>query len=288
VAEAGYQIKNSDYKAYGIQTMTQALEKSLNTGAIYAERQIGNKNFLDYIKRFGFGQVTGIELPGESAGNIANLKNLKSDIQFFTAAFGQGITVTPIQLISAYNALANGGILMKPQIVKKIIYSDGHTEEIEPQEIKRVVTQSAANQVSQMLGSVVINGHGKRAGVPGHEVGGKTGTAQVASQSVRGYEEGKNIGSFAGYAPLINPEFTVLVRMDDPKAVEWAESSAAPVFGELMKFLLEYKSIEPTQSYTQAQLDEFNRMHNLKELFLQKKEEDKTGADEDKNKQKEN
>ncbi len=275
VTEAGYSIQNSDYKSNGLQTMTQVLEKSLNTGVIYAQKLVGNKNFADYMHRFGFGETTGIDLFGESAGNINNLKNLKSDIQFFTAAFGQGITVTPIQLASAYSAIANGGVLMKPQIVEKIIGQNDEEEPISPQEIHRVISPSAAEDLGQMLVSVVKEGHGKRAGVPGYLVGGKTGTAQVASQERKGYEEGKNIGSFGGFAPADNPKFTIIVRVDNPKAVEWAESSAAPVFGELMKFLLEYYNIEPTEEYVQKDLDVFNSTHNLKEFASKAEEEEK-------------
>lgn len=290
VVEAGYVMKNSDLKAYGQQTMTQVLEKSLNTGAIYAEKLLGNKNFSDYVKRFGFGEITGIELPGESAGDIANLKNLKINIQFFTASFGQGITVTPMQLVSAYNSIASGGILMKPQIVEKIIYEGGQEKEIKPQEIRRVITQQAANEISQMLGSVVVNGHGKRAGVPGYLVAGKTGTAQVASQDKKGYEKGKNIGSFAGFAPLNDPRFTVLVRIDNPKEVEWAESSAAPVFGELMKFLLNYGNIKQTENYTQADLNLFDQTHTLNRFLMEKEKEekDKKKKEEETEKEKEN
>lgn len=279
VQEAGYGIKNSDEKAYGRQTMTQVLEKSLNTGAIFAEKLVGNKDFADYIKRFGFGDLTGVDLFGEAGGNLNNLKNTRSDIQFFTASFGQGITVTPIQLISAYNAIANGGILMKPQIVEKVIKSDGSEEEIEPEEVRQVISKQAAGEVSQMLLSVVVNGHGKRAAVPGYLVGGKTGTAQVAKSSAKGYEEGKTIGSFAGFAPVDNPRFTVLVRMDDPKNVEWAESSAAPTFGELMKFLLEYANIEPTEEYTQKDLDAFYATHTLSADFIKKEEDNKKEGD---------
>lgn len=272
VRESGYTIRNSDLKAHGTQTMTQVLEKSLNTGAIYAERLLGNKNFADYVKRFGFGKISGISLPAENPGNINNLKNLKSNIQFFTASFGQGITVTPIQLVLAYNAIANGGVLMKPQIVEKIIHTDGTEENIEPQEKRRVISQNAANQVAQMLRSVVTNGHGKRADVPGYLVAGKTGTAQVASTDKKGYAQGKSIGSFAGFAPTNNPQFTVLVRIDNPKGVQWAESSAAPTFGELMKFLLDYKNIKPTEKYTQADLNAFNRRHTLSDYFIKNDE----------------
>lgn len=274
VKEAGYSIQNSDYKANGVQTMTQVLGKSLNTGVIFAQKLTGNKNFADYVSRFGFGEPTGVDLFGESAGNINNLKILKSNIQFFTAAFGQGISVTPLQLALAYSAIANKGILMKPQIVEKTVNQNTNNEEIiNPREIRRVISPKAAEDITQMLVGVVREGHGKRAGVPGYLVGGKTGTAQVASLEKKGYEEGKNIGSFGGFAPADNPSFTIVVRMDNPKTVEWAESSAAPTFGELMKFLLEYYNIEPTQAYTQKDLNDFNATHTLSEVSLEKKDE---------------
>ncbi len=249
VKEAGYGIKNSDEKSYGTQTMTEVLEKSLNTGVIYVERLVGNKKFAEYIKRFGFGEKTGIELPSEAAGNIKNLEAVKRNIQFFTASFGQGITVTPMQLINAYAAIANKGMLMKPQIVEKKIYPDGRVEVVEPQEIRKVISEESAKKVSEMLRSVVVKGHGKRADVPGYLVGGKTGTAQVAKSGSKGYEENISIGSFAGYAPTDDPQFVALIKIYHPKDVEWAESSAAPAFGKIMKFLLEYYKIEPTEPY---------------------------------------
>ncbi len=273
VREAGYAIQNSDEKAYGTQTMTQVLENSLNTGAIHAEKMLGNKNFLDYLKRFGFGEATGIDIMGESSGNISNLKNTRSDINFFTASFGQGITITPIQLIAAYGALANGGMLMKPYIVDTIVRIDGTEEEAAPTEVRRVISNHASFKISEMLKSVVINGHGKMAGVPGYTVGGKTGTAQMTGADIKGYEEGKSIGTFVGFAPVHDPEFVILVKIENPKDVIWAESSAAPAFGELMKFLLEYYKVEPTEEYTEKDLEKFNMTHNLKEFFIKKEEE---------------
>jgi len=248
VTEAGYSIHNSDLKANGVQTMTQVLEKSLNTGVIYIEKLVGNKLFSDYVKRFGFGQKTGIDLPGELAGNVLNLNDPKTTINFFTASFGQGIAVTPIQLVTGYGALANSGMLMKPQIVDKMRYSDGRIQEIKPEEVRQVVSKTTADQMGQMLRSVVTDGHGKQADVPGYLVGGKTGTAQIAKAG--GYEQGTNTGSFGGYAPINDPQFVVLVKMVNPRGVAWAESSAAPTFGRVMKFLLEYYNVKPTEDPT--------------------------------------
>jgi len=277
VQDAGFTIRNAELKAYGLETMTQVLDKSLNTGAIFAEKALGNDGFADYVKRFGFGDTTGVDLYGEAAGDISNLSNLRSDIQFYTASFGQGITVTPIQLISAYNAIANGGILMKPQVIEKIVHPDGTTQEVEPQVVRRVISEQTALEVSKMLRDVVVNGMGKSAGVPGYLVAGKTGTAQVASSSARGYQDGETIGSFAGFVPEDNPKYTVLVRIDNPKGVLWAESSAAPTFGELMKFLLDYENVAPTETYTQHDLDTFSATHTLSSDFIQKDQSSSSG-----------
>jgi cell division protein FtsI/penicillin-binding protein 2 len=247
VKEAGYTIKNSEEKTYGRQTMTQVLENSINTGAIFMEKQVGNRKFADYVKAFGFGEKTGIELPNELAGSIKNLEELRRDINFYTASFGQGISVTPLQLISAYAAIGNNGKLMRPQIVEKIIKNDGSSEETKPQEVRQVVSPDSAGKVREMLLSVVLNGHGKKAAVPGYLIGGKTGTAQVSKAGTKGYDEGLTIGSFVGLAPIDDPQFAVLIKIDNPKDVQWAESTAAPAFSQVMSFLLKYYGVKPTE-----------------------------------------
>lgn len=262
VTEAGFTIKNSDLKSNGEQTMTNVLEKSLNTGAIYVEKQLGNEMFYDYVRNFGFGQKTGVSLPHESDGNISNLKTDR-DIEFFTASFGQGITVTPLQLVNAYAAIANGGQLMQPQVVKKIGEGDDGTDiDSGGTVIRKVISKSTANQIGLMLESVILNGHGKLAGVPGYRIAGKTGTAQIPDKEKGGYLEGATTGSFAGFGPIDNPKFVMLVIIDYPKDVEWAESTAAPVFGELAKFLMDYYAIEPTEEFSQEDLENFTKTHN--------------------------
>lgn len=252
VTEGGYTIRNAESKVYGRSTMTKVLEQSINTGVMYVERLVGNEAFRNDLRRFGFGSRSGIRLPAENPGNLHNLDNLKSSVEFLTASFGQGITVTPLQLVLAYGALANGGVLMKPQIVDRIISDDGSVENVAPEEVERVVSQDTAEKISMMLRSVVVHGHGKRADVPGYLVAGKTGTAQVAKHGSSGYDEYQTIGSFAGYAPLNDPRFVVLVKFDHPTNVEWAESSAAPVFGEIMKFLLSYAKVPTTEPIPKA------------------------------------
>lgn len=250
VVESGYTIRNAEGKTYGRSNMMKVLEQSINTGVIFVEKSVGNKLFGEYLKRFGFGEETGIVLPAELPGNLKNLKNDRGTLNFFTASFGQGITATPIQMVTAYSVLANGGRLLQPNIIDKIIHADGSEEKREPMEVRRVVSEDTSQTMGAMLRSVVVNGHGKRADVPGYLVGGKTGTAQVAKSDAKGYEEGQSIGSFVGYAPINDPQFVVLVKLDNPKNVEWAESSAAPTFGQIMKFLLEYAKVKPTEEMT--------------------------------------
>ena len=239
-----YTVRNSDGKAYGLQTMTQVLENSLNTGTIFAQRQVGKDAFRQYVEAFGFGKKTNIELSPENAGDISSLSK-KGDIYAATASYGQGVTITPIQLVAAFGALANGGKLYRPYVVDEIIYADGNRERTKPQEIARPIDSRASRLIAGMLTSVVENGHGKRAGVPGYWVAGKTGTAQVARQDGSGYEADKTIGSFAGFAPATDPRFVMLVKLDNPRDVQWAESSAAPLFGQMAKFLLTYLQIPP-------------------------------------------
>lgn len=240
------EIRNSDYEAHGIQTMTQVLEKSLNTGAVFVEQKLGHEKFRKYVKKFGFGKVLGIDLPGEVAGNIENV-NKKSDVFFGTAAYGQGITTTALQLITAYSALANGGNLMQPYVVKSVIHPDRTKQDTYPKVIDKVLDPKTAATVSAMMVNVVENGHGKQAGVKGYYIAGKTGTAQVPFKDRSGYDPSKSIGSFIGFGPADNPKFLMLVRISNPKDVKFAESTAAPAFGQIASFILNYLQIPPTR-----------------------------------------
>jgi len=239
-----FKIKNSDLKAHGTTTMTQVLELSLNTGAIFVERLLGKPTFRSYVSHFGFGKKTGVELKPESAGDISPLDN-KGDVFAATASFGQGITATPIQLISAYGALANRGRQMRPYLVDEVRHPDGKVDKTTPQMIAQPVGSRAAQLITGMLVSVVDNGHSKLAGVPGYYIAGKTGTAQVAKQHGVGYEAGRIIATFIGYAPANDPKFVMLVKFDNPRKVAWAETCAAPVFGDLAKYMFQYFNLKP-------------------------------------------
>ncbi len=239
-----FKIKNSDGKAHGVKTMIEVLDQSLNTGTIFVERQLGREAFRRYVLDFGFGKKTGIELTPESKGNVTPLDKTGS-VFGATASFGQGFSLTPLQLVVAYSALANGGKLMRPYIVDEVIHSDGVHEKTKPLVVGQPISGRTSRLVSGMLVSVVEDGHGKRAAVPGYWVAGKTGTAQVPLKNGPGYEKDLTIGSFAGYAPASDPKFVMLVKIDHPRDVQWAESSAAPVFGQMAAFLLTYLQIPP-------------------------------------------
>jgi len=244
---AGYSIMNSDEEAHGIQTMTQVLEESLNTGVIFAMLETGAEVFRDYVEDFGFGELTGIELDTEAVGDVSSLY-LASDIYPATASFGQGIMTTPLQMANAFATIANGGTLYKPYLVKEIRYADGTVEQTSPEQVRQVITEKTAQFLSAMLVSVVEEGHGTRAGVDGYYVAGKTGTAQVAKKDGLGYDPDVTIGSFAGFAPATNARFAMIVRIDRPRTVQWAESTAAPLFGELAEFLLQYLEVPPERN----------------------------------------
>ena len=240
-----YIIKNAEGGARGVQTMTQALSLSLNTGAIFAENQIGNQDFLSYIQKFGFGKKTGIELP-ETGGNLANLIKGNIEVNFDTASFGQGITVTPLQMIQAYTAFANGGKMMKPYIVQSKIDPNGKVTQTQPEVVGQPISAQTASTLSAMLVDVVENGFGKRAAVPGYYIAGKTGTAQVVGKDGK-YDATNNIGSFIGYGPVQDPQFLMIVRIDHPRDVQFAESTAGPAFGQLAQFILNYLHVAPTR-----------------------------------------
>jgi len=242
VSIGSWYIQNSDGKAYGTRTMTQVLERSLNTGVVFVQQKISKDNFKKYVKNFGFGDKTNIDLSGEASGDARNLKT-NGDIEFANMSFGQGIAVTPIQMISAVSALANGGILMKPRVVDEKIYADGERQITPSIEAGRVVSKETALALTKMLVSVVENGYDK-AKVPGYLVAGKTGTAQIPEKGKKGYSE-DTIHTFVGYAPAYSPRFSVLIKLDRPRGVRFAAESLTPVFSDIMSYLLSYYEVPP-------------------------------------------
>ncbi len=241
----GYQIHTAQDKAFGKETMTQCLENSDNVCLVWVADKLGNDTFYNYINSFGFGKTTNIDLAGEASGSLLDLGNWR-DISRATISFGQGIAVTPLQMLTAIAAVANGGNLVKPHIVSEIVKSNNDIVNIETQTVGQVIKPEAAKKLTSMMISVVENGHGKKAKVPGYAIAGKTGTAQVPKPE-GGYYEDQHIGSFAGFFPADDPKFAMIVKLDKPKNVEWAESSAAPTFGDIAGWLLNYYQISPTE-----------------------------------------
>lgn len=237
----GRTIYNFGRQKWGQKTMTEVLEKSINTGAVFAEKQVGSEQFLKYIEAFGFFEKTGIDLDGEIFSDNRVLKQGK-EINLATASFGQGIEITPLQLVRAFSAIANEGKLARPYIVEKIGESDIIDKKREL--ISGIISAKTASQITAMLVNVVENGYGKKAKIPGYYVAGKTGTAQVPSKDRRGYYSDKTVQSFIGFAPAFDPKFLILVKLDNPQS-KTAEYSAAPIFRDLAKYIIDYRQIPP-------------------------------------------
>lgn len=236
-------IHNFDNKVYGKQTMTQVLESSINTGAVFAEEQVSHKTYLDYLEKFGFTEKTNIDLQGEVYSRNETLMNNAPDMNIATSSFGQGIDLNPMQIIRAFCALANGGKLVKPYIVEKIVNGISETYTT-PEFSEQIVSKQTLSSLTKMLVSVVDNGFNKVAKIPGYYFAGKTGTAQVALANEKGYDKDKTIQSFIGFGPAYNPQFLILVKLDNPK-VSSSSLSAVPVFKKMAQYMISYWQIPP-------------------------------------------
>lgn len=245
-----YEIKTATNKYNGWQTMTNVIETSSNPGMVFVAFKLGRAVFYKYIKDFGFGDFTDIELENENHGDLDFYKQW-SDAQLANSAFGQGLTATPLQMANAWCALANGGILMKPYIVSEKIKNEKVVEKNEPAKVRRVISPDTATMITAILVSSVNNGVARSAKIEGYSLAGKTGTSQIARSDGRGYEdtskEGNVITSFAGYAPINKPRFVVLVKFDRPRVGDntWGSTTAAPTFKTIVEFLFDYYGIPP-------------------------------------------
>ncbi len=235
-------IHNVNNKSYGTQTMIEVLEKSLNTGAMFAQQSVGEKIFLEYVKKYHFGEILNIELQGEIAGKIGALEELPYNaVNYATASFGQGISVTSLEMISAISAIANRGKFMQPRVVSKIV-KNGTGFLKEESSLGQVISAETAIKVSAMMVSVVRNGCGQAAAIDGYNIAGKTGTAEIAED---GNYADKSLHTFVGFAPLEDPAFSVIVELNNPKGYRFSSSTAAPTFKKIVKFMLEYYGIPP-------------------------------------------
>ncbi|MGD0205463.1 MAG: penicillin-binding protein 2 [Dehalococcoidia bacterium] len=241
---SGWTIVNWDYGAHGTQTATQILVKSLNTGAVWLSGLLGTDRFYDYVQRFGFGQPTGIGLSGEAAGQVRTpAEDGWSEVDMATNSFGQGVNVTPLQLITAISTITNDGKLVRPYVVQEIDRGDDR-QVFQPQEVRQVITAETANTLTQMMNAVVDGITTIYAiSVPGYQVAGKTGTASISIPG--GYKEGAYIATFAGFVPSDDPVLAMVIKIDEPKDVPWGSAVCAPVFARMAQSILNYLDVPP-------------------------------------------
>jgi len=226
----------------GWQTMTTVLEQSLNTGAIFVEQKVPKDIFLKYLKDFGINSKTGIDV-NEVSGDLSGLSSMR-DVNFATASFGQGVALTPIELLRALSAIANGGKLVRLHLVAKIVSRNGETYGTKNDSPAQIISSETSIKLINMLVKAVENGSGRRAQVKGYTIAGKTGTAQVPDLKNGGYLD-EYIHTFVGFAPAYDPKFIALIKLDNPKGVRFAESTTVPVFHDLAQFIFSYLAIPP-------------------------------------------
>lgn len=229
----GFEISTWNNKYYPNSTMTEVIEHSDNVGMTFVSQKLGIDKFYEYILKFGFGKPTGIDLQEESTGFVRPRDEWR-EIDLATASFGQGLAVTPIQMVQAVNTIANGGKLITPKVVQKI-----------DRDTKQVISSKTAAQITEMMVNAVENGEA-RAFVPkGFRIAGKTGTAQIP---VAGhYDPNKTIASFIGFAPADNPKFVMLVLFTEPSSSPFGSETAAPTFFEISKEIFNHFGILPTK-----------------------------------------
>ena len=249
VMVSGKRIQNWNNASFGTVTFADVVKQSLNTGFALVGLDLGADKLVDYAKRFGFGEYTGIELPGEEKGILYDpYEMVASDVA--TMAIGQSVAVTPLQLITAFSAIANDGILLKPHIVKNIKNANGTTySETHTEEVRRSLESASDKTLVGLLEQVVAAGGGRKAAVRGYRIAGKTGTAQKVNEEGTGYTEGKYIASFCGFGPVESPQLALLVMIDEPFGSSfYGGQIAAPVAGRIFSQVFRYLRVEPTDA----------------------------------------
>ena len=258
VEVSGKRIQNWNGLSFGTVTFADVVKQSLNTGFALVGLDLGADKLISYARLFGFGDPTGVELPGEEAGILYSPDEMvESDIA--TMAIGQSIAVTPLQLITAFCAIANDGILLKPHIVKSIKNANGSTySETHIEEVRRTIDSASDKTLVGLLEQVVASGGGGKASVRGYRIAGKTGTAQKVNEDGWGYSEGKYIASFCGFAPVESPQVALLVMIDEPYGVFYGGQIAAPVAGRIFSQIFRYMRIEPSDAPLGVDVDELS------------------------------
>ena len=242
-----HEIFNFDKKGRGPwTTMQDVLNQSLNTGMVFVEQKLGKIKLRDYMLSFGIQNKTGIDLPNETSGLISNILNSPREIEYANAAFGQGIALTPIEMIRALASISNGGNLVVPHIVQRIRYNDGTENKISYPVARVKISKEAAEEITRMLVVVMDKSlKGGLAKLDHYSVAVKTGTAQVADSVNGGYYKDRHTHSFVGYFPAYDPQFIVFLYAINPKGIEFAAQTWADPFLEITKFLLNYYEVPP-------------------------------------------
>lgn len=238
IKSGGYEVQTFDNKYYPNSTITDILQRSDNIGAAFAAQKMGTDTFLKYINDFGLGVASGIGLQGEENGIIKNKADWH-EIDLINAGFGQGVSLTPLQLVNSLAAIANDGVLMKPFVVKKII-NDKTEIEFGPKKVRRVIKSSTATVMKQLLLAAVEGGEARNLIPKGYRVGGKTGTAQIP---IPGGYSTKTVASFIGFGPVEKPKFAMIVVLFEPSASIFAAETAEPLFFEMIEELYPYWGI---------------------------------------------
>jgi stage V sporulation protein D (sporulation-specific penicillin-binding protein) len=230
-------------KAHGHQSLAQIFDNSCNVGFIQLGLSLGMENYYRYLNAFGFGRVTGVDLPGESTGLVVRQADARS-VDLASMAMGQSTAVTPLQLLTAVSGLVNGGMQVEPHLVSRIVSGDGALiQEYNPGEPVRLVSEETSRLTRQLMEGEVINGTGKNAAIDGYQVGGKTGTAEKVNPDGKGYLDNEFVASFLGVAPVDNPRIAVLVVADAPQGYPYYGGTVcAPAAGQIMQATLQYLS----------------------------------------------
>ncbi|MCH2188428.1 penicillin-binding protein 2 [Candidatus Gracilibacteria bacterium] len=237
-----FEIENDSDKCFGYHSFAHALNYSCNIGMIRIVQRLGKVLFRQYLKDFGFSSPTGITLSGETYVELPTLNNW-SDTKFLTNSYGLGMSTTPLQMATAYGALANGGVYIKPRVIDALEFPDGRRVEYKPEKERRVIKESTSQTMTSMLVAGINSGVARNGGVEGYALAGKTGTSQIPYRGR--YEEGigSTVASFAGYGPAEDPQFVIIVKLDRPRANPYGGQTSAYLFQEMSEYLLQYYGI---------------------------------------------
>jgi cell division protein FtsI (penicillin-binding protein 3) len=234
-----------DWKPYGWMTFAEVLQNSSNVGAIKVGLALGAPRYYRYMTSFGFGALTGAGIPGESRGVLREPERW-SALSLPTLAIGQEVSVTALQMAAAFGAIANGGVMMQPRLVRSVFDAQGREiRRVPPVKVRQVISPETARVLTRLLVSVVDNGTGRLAAIPGYQVAGKTGTAQKLDPATRRYSRAPGVLSFVGFAPADEPRFVMLVLVDEPRSERWGSEAAAPIFAKIGHEILRALEIPP-------------------------------------------